>query len=71
MDRKLLEKSLAQAERHVAEAEHEVSRQRMVVAGLELRGHDSSRATHVLRQFEQLQAKHIAERDRVRKELDL
>jgi hypothetical protein len=43
----------------------------MVVAGLELRGHDSSRATHVLRQFEQLQAKHIAERDRVRKELGL
>jgi hypothetical protein len=43
----------------------------MVVAGLELCGRDSSRATQFLRQFEELQATYVADRDRLRKELGL
>ena len=71
MDRDLLQTSLAVAERHVADTEHEVARQQMIVAGLELRGHDTSRATQLLRRFEELLGKHIADRDRLRKELGI
>ena len=71
LERDLLRTSLAVAERHVAEAEHEVARQRMIVAGLALRGRDSGRATQLLRRFEKLLAMHVADRDRLRKELGL
>jgi hypothetical protein len=70
-DRDLLKISLAHAECHVANVEHDVARQRMVVAGMELCGHDATRATHLLRQFEEVLAMHIADRDRLRKELGL
>jgi hypothetical protein len=69
LDRDLLKKSLAHVERQVANVEHDVARQRMVVAGMELCGHDATRATHLLRQFEELQAAYLADRDRLRKEL--
>jgi len=71
LDRDLLEASLAQAERDVANAKHYVARQQMVVAGLKLCGHDTSRATQFLRQFEELQAAYVADRDLLRKELGL
>jgi hypothetical protein len=70
-DRNLLKVSLAEAERHIADAEHCVVRQRMVVAGLELCGRDTRQATDLLRQFEMLQAKYVADRDRLRRELGL
>jgi hypothetical protein len=69
MDRELLEEALAVAERHISDAERDVARQRMVVAGLELCGRDTSRATHLLRQFERSLAILVANRNRLRKEL--
>jgi hypothetical protein len=69
MDRELLERSLAQAERHIAEGEAHLVRQRALVARLELGGYDTSEAIRLLRQFEELQAFHLAHRDRLRKEL--
>jgi hypothetical protein len=71
MDRKLLQTSLAQAERHVVEGERHVARQRNLVTALERDGHDTSRAVQLLCQFEELQAMHVADRDRLRKELGL
>jgi hypothetical protein len=71
LDRGLLKKSLARAERHVANVEHDVARQRMVVAGLELCGRDTNRAAHLLRYFEELQAAYLTDRDLLRKELGL
>jgi hypothetical protein len=69
MDRVMLEQHLAQAERHVIEGESHVKRQRELVAGLKRDGHDASQAIDLLRQFEQLQEMHVADRDRLRKEL--
>jgi|EndMetStandDraft_4_1072995.scaffolds.fasta_scaffold1821790_1 hypothetical protein len=69
MDRELLEKSLAEAERRVIEAERHVAKQLEFVARLERDNRDPSQAMHLLQQFEELQAMHTADRDRLRKEL--
>jgi hypothetical protein len=69
MDRRMLEGHLAQAERHVLKGESHIDRQRQLVAELERDGDDITLATKLLLQFEQLQAMHIADRDRLRQEL--
>jgi len=71
LDQDLLKKRLARAERHVANIEHDLARQRMVVAGLKLCGRDTNRAANLLRYFEALQAAYSADRDLLRKELGL
>jgi hypothetical protein len=68
-DRAMLERHLAQAERHVSDGEHTVARQREIVAKLVKDGHDSRMAQELLTQFEQSQAIHVADRDRIRSEL--
>ncbi len=67
--RELLEKHLALAEEHIAKGTRFVARQRELVEELERDGHDTRQARHTLAQFEQLQALHIAEWDRLRREL--
>jgi hypothetical protein len=69
MNRTILQDHLAQAERHVAEGEGHLSRQREIVTKLERDGHDSVSARATLAQFEELQAMHIADRDRLLREL--
>lgn len=69
MDRGILEEHLAQAERHVAQGEKHVAKQRAIVAELERDGHDTVAAHDLLRQFEELQALHVADCDRLRSEL--
>jgi hypothetical protein len=71
MDRAMLERHLLQAERHVLEGERNVARLRGVVAERQSQGLDARQAIDLLRQFEELQATHIAERDRLRNELAL
>jgi arginine repressor len=71
MNRELLERSLAQAERHVIQGERHVAHQQDLVAKLERDGHDTSQAIQLLRQFQELQALHIADHDRLRKLLRL
>ena len=61
---------LAMAERHVARGEQIVARQRELVAELERDGHDVREAMALLKQFEALQALHVADRDRLRAEVD-
>ena len=67
----MLQDHLAQAECHVAEGERNIARQREIVAQLECDGHDADQAARLLRSFEELQALHVADRDRLRKELGL
>jgi hypothetical protein len=62
---------LALAERHVAEGEQHLARQRKLVAELQRDGHDTALAIELLHEFERTQASHIAERDRLRAELSI
>jgi hypothetical protein len=71
MARSMLEEHLALAERHVTQGEQHVAKQRAIVAELERDGHDASSARELLDVFEQTQATHMADRDRLRKELGL
>jgi hypothetical protein len=65
----MLRKHLALAERHVAEGERLIARQRELVTSLERGGHDLRDAIELLRLFKELEALHVAHRDRLRKEL--
>ena len=69
MDRAALEDHLAAAERHLAEAECQVANQREHVAQLERDGQDTAQSIQLLAQFEEVLAMHIADCDRLRKEL--
>ena len=60
---------LALARRHVVLAEEYVVRQREIVAELERDGHDVSRSQQLLAQFEEVYQLHVADRDRLEREL--
>jgi hypothetical protein len=62
---------LAQAERHVKEGQDVLSRQHKTIAELKRGGHDAADALQLLADFEEIQALHVADRDRLRKELGL
>jgi len=70
MDREMARQRLEQAERHVAEGERHVVRQRELAAELKRDGRDFRLAIEVLHQFEQTQELQVADRDRLRKELN-
>jgi hypothetical protein len=65
MDRAILLQHLQQAERHIAEGQRHIARQREIVSTLEARGLDSQHAMSSLALFEEMQALHVASRDRV------
>ena len=67
--RNLLLEHLDQARRHVAEGAEHVVRQRELVARMERDGHDTAEARRLLGQFEEMQALHVADRDRIEDEL--
>ena len=69
MDKTLLEQHLALAERHVTQGEATIARQRQIVERMELGGQNACEARHLLALFLQLQKIHIADRDRLRREL--
>ena len=69
MDRDILERHLARVEERVAIGATNIARQRELIAELERDGHDASQAKQMLAQFLDLQAMHIADRDRLIKEL--
>ena len=57
------------AERHVAEGAQHLARQHDLIAALARDGHDTTSALELLRTFEDAQAHHIENRDRIRAEL--
>jgi hypothetical protein len=67
--RAMIEEHLALAERHVTEGERHVAEQRERVFILAKGGHDTTEASRLLQQFEDLQALHVADRDRLKLEL--
>jgi hypothetical protein len=69
MDRALILNHLALAETHVAQGEEHIIRQRNIIETLARQGHDTTAADELLRQFEETLAAHIADRDRLRAEL--
>lgn len=60
---------LSQVERDVIEAHNRVARQREIVAELERIGHRTTAARGMLAAFERLLTMHLADRNRLRKEL--
>ena len=69
MDREMVERHLAQAEAHIETGYKNIARQREVIAHMEREGQDTASARHTLTQFEELQALHIADRERILREL--
>lgn len=69
MNNAMVRDHLELARRHVAQSEACVSRQREIVAELERDGHDSAQARQLLTLFEDLQRLHVADRDRLEKQL--
>jgi len=70
VDRATLSEHLAQAERQVAEGVLRIARQREVVADLERTGLDTKEARTLLAELQSLQALHVADRDRLKQELE-
>lgn len=65
----MIHQRLAMAERHVAAGERHVARQQEIIAGLTEDCHETARARALLARFEETQALHVADRDRLRAEL--
>jgi hypothetical protein len=70
MNRDFVERALAQAERHVAEGKVILARQRAAIAASELIGGNVARFKEFRSVFEDSQRVHVADRDRLRKDLE-
>lgn len=66
---RVLDDQLAMADRHVAEGERVVARQRDLAATFRPGGHGAALAHALLAEFEKLLALHVEHRDRLRREL--
>jgi hypothetical protein len=69
LNRRIMEMALNSARRHATLGDGDLVRQRTVIDDLERHGHDSSLAWKLLQTFEQLQAMHVAEIERLEREL--
>jgi hypothetical protein len=69
MDRDIILKHLAVAQRKIADGEVALRRQRALVRQRAQDGQDTRRARKLLEEFEQLQAQLLKARDRLRAEL--
>jgi hypothetical protein len=69
MERSLLEKHLAIAERHVRLGASHLKRQRSVIATYDRLGRNTALSRELLAMFEHLQVEHVAHRDRLLREL--
>jgi len=70
MNRELIRKHLELAERHLAEGEDHLKRQRQILFALRNGGHATERAEKLLFVFEQSQRLHVAEVARIRDEFE-
>jgi len=60
---------LEEAERHIAQGQRHIAGQKLLIAGLEEDGHDTTQARRPLDNFHATQAQHVAYRDRILEEL--
>jgi len=70
MDKQLLEQHLKLAKQHVAQGRRHIIRQKQIIFELTRDQHDTSQARQLLSTFQELQLMHVAERDRLQKELE-
>jgi hypothetical protein len=70
MNRDFVEMALAQAERHVAQGEVILARQRAMIRAWERSGRNAALCKEFLSVFEDSQRWHIADRDRLRRDLE-
>jgi hypothetical protein len=70
MNRDFIERALAQAERHVAEGNIILARQRAAISASEQIGGNVARFKELLSVFEDSQRVHVTDRDRLRKDLE-
>lgn len=66
MDRSVILEHLHQAERHVAQGERHIASQKAIVVRLTMDDLDAKAARALLLQFKEMQALHVADRDRLR-----
>jgi len=69
MDREMLEQHLLHAEARVAQGDRRVTKQRRLVARLERDGQDTSEARTLLAELEESRKLHVADRDRLLRDL--
>ncbi|MFS8053035.1 hypothetical protein QD357_09380 [Rhizobium sp. BR 317] len=70
MDKQLVEQHLKLAKQHVAEGRRHITRQKQIIVKLTQGQDDTSQARRLLSTFEELKLMHIAERNRLQKELE-
>ena len=68
IERAMVEEHLELAEKHVALGQQHLANQRELIFQMEQDGHDTTEARRLLKQFEELQEMHLADRDRLRQE---
>ena len=64
----MTEEHLQLANKHVAKGEQHLANQRELICQMERDGHNSTEARRLLKEFEELQAMHIADRERLLQE---
>lgn len=69
MDRELIVEHLALAELHVEKGKDIIDRQSNLITRLSANGHDTDVAEALLAQFMDTQSAHVADRDRLQREL--
>ena len=69
MDKAMIMDHLALAERHVAQGRRHIAHQKQIIIDLNNAGHDTAVAQSLLIDFEDVLRMHIADRDRLKKEL--
>jgi|GEM_PF-1872635 hypothetical protein len=70
MDKQLVEQYLKLAKQHVAQGRRHITRQKQIIFELTRGQQDTSQARGLLSTFEELQLMHVAERNRLQKELE-
>jgi hypothetical protein len=70
MDKDVAQQRLAQVERHVALGDRHIENQCKLIAKLARLSRDTNQTELLLRTLEDTQRLHLADRDRLRKELD-
>jgi hypothetical protein len=69
MDKAMILEHLALAERHIAQGRRTIAHQKQIILDLKNGGHDTTMARSLLASFKDIQKMHIADRDRLKKEL--
>ena len=68
IERAMVEEHLRLAERRVEEGKQHLANQRELICQMERDGHDTNEARRLLKEFEELQELHLADRERLRQE---